>query len=58
MPAELALIYDALHLLGWQLDWSGLPVVMALIGLSDLETTVRLMRLVIDKESELSMAKQ
>lgn len=35
---------DALNLMGGEIDWAGLPIVMAIFGVEDIETTVRSMR--------------
>lgn len=38
----------------WAIDWNGLPVVCDMLGIDDIETAVRLMRLIITEERQLA----
>jgi hypothetical protein len=38
----------------WAIDWSGLPTVCDMLGLDDIETAVRLMRMIITEEKKLA----
>lgn len=42
--------YDALNMMGGDIDWAGLPVVMELLGADDTERMIRLMRIVLNHE--------
>jgi hypothetical protein len=50
MPAELGVAYDALNLMGGDIDWSALPVMVEIFGITDVETMIRLMRFVVIEE--------
>jgi hypothetical protein len=50
LPTALSVAYEALNLLGGDLDWAGLPTVMAILGIEDVEGVVRLMRVVMSEE--------
>lgn len=50
MPPMIGMAVDALHLLGGQIDWAGLPMVMEMLGVEDIEGMVRLMRIVLTNE--------
>lgn len=42
------MIIEALWLMGGKIDWNGLPVVMDIIGLVDVEKTIRMMVKIIE----------
>lgn len=50
MPHGLSIAYEALHLLGGDIDWAGLPLVAEILGIDDIESAVKLMRLIVIEE--------
>jgi hypothetical protein len=48
----IVLIYDALYLMNWTIDWTALPIICEMLGMADIETAVRLMRMVITEEKQ------
>jgi hypothetical protein len=38
----------------WTIDWGGLPVVCDMLGFDDIETAVRLMRMIITEERKIA----
>jgi hypothetical protein len=50
VPAIVGLAYDAINLMGGNIDWVALPLVMEMLGVERIEEFVRLMRFVIVSE--------
>lgn len=50
MPQALNIAYEALYLMGGAIDWAGLPIVADMLGIEDIDSAVRLMRMVIINE--------
>jgi hypothetical protein len=52
MPSELAIAYEALDLMGGDIDGALLPIIAEMLGIDDIDSMIRLMRLVITEERE------
>lgn len=46
----VGLAYDALNMMGGNIDWAGLPLVMEILGVDDIEPMIRLLRIVLTNE--------